>query len=122
MSRRNTWKESLYCVLDEAERDRLGREASGIAVKYREMESRAKADASRTREDLKELREKMDAAAEEAHSGVGRRMVDVYELPLYDRNVVEVRRTDTMERVSVRDMRPEERQLGLLPGAEEAVG
>ena len=122
VSKRKTWKESLYTRLPDAERDRLGREASKLAVEYSALEERAKAEAAQTSEEKKDLRKRLDAAAREAHVGFGYRMVEVCEVPDYAMGKVEVLRTDTDERVSERDMQPGERQLGLLPGAEEAVG
>lgn len=110
-----TWKESLYCTLGEAERDRLGREAATLAVRYAELEEASKASAKTAREDLKELREKMDAA-EESHTGIGRRPVEVYEVPEYGAGIAGILRRDTGDRIRVRDMEADERQLGLLPG------
>ena len=115
------WKELLSCNLDDEERDRQGRALASLEAEYREVEQAAKDTAKLSRERLKELREDMRTAADEARLGVGLRLVECREVLIAERGLVSIVRTDTGEVVRARAVTDDDRQLSMVARIDEAL-
>jgi len=117
------WQEQLTVVLTDEARDRAGREVAALERKYRTIEEAKKRTAAEYSEEMKEIRAEMAKLADEANTGIGTRMVDVQEKPVFSVGVVRIVRLDTGEQVRVRDMHSDEQQGQLLDlGMSEAEG
>lgn len=88
-------------------------ELANLLAEHSAKDEDFKEEAKQTRTELKELREKIDDLGEVVRTKKEKREVNCYEIPDYEKEVVEVFRSDTDERVHARQLTPEDRQQQL---------
>lgn len=88
-------------------------ELAGLLGDHSEQEEEFKEESKQKRAELKELRERIDELGEVVRTKKEKREVNCYEIPDYEKEVVEVFRSDTDERVHARQLTPEDRQQQL---------
>lgn len=88
-------------------------ELANLLAEHSEKDEEFKEEAKQTRTELKELHERIDELGEVVRTKKEKREVNCYEIPDYEKEVVEVFRSDTNERVHARQLTPEDRQQQL---------
>lgn len=88
-------------------------ELANLLMDHSVTDEEFKEEAKETRTKLKELRERIDELGEVLRTKKEKREVNCYEIPDYEKEVVEVFRSDTDERVHARQLTPEDRQQQL---------
>jgi uncharacterized coiled-coil DUF342 family protein len=76
-------------------------------------EEKFRAEAKAARAELKSLRIRIDELAEAIRTKKEYRDIDCFEVPDFDREVVEIFRSDTGERVHARPVTAQDRQMGI---------
>lgn len=103
--------ERLSVALTTEERAMRAHEAARYLEEYRQREEHKKEVVKELSDELKDLREKADAAARAANSGVEEREVPVMSKPDNARYVVETFREDTGDLVRTRPMTDDEARV-----------
>jgi hypothetical protein len=100
--------EKLTVTLTDDERNERARLAASLLGQYGDLEERKRETAKELGEELKALREQMDAAAEASRTGIEAREVEIHHTPNNERFTVETYREDTGELVRARPMTEDE--------------
>lgn len=100
--------ERMTVSLTAEERDMRAREAARFLAEYRQREDHKKEVVKELTDELKDIREKAEAAAHAANTGVEEREVPVSPKPNNERLIMEFFRDDTGEFVRSRPMTDDE--------------
>ncbi len=111
----------LPCRVTDAELTGLANDMAGLLSAIDGAEERGRSDRAALKAELEALHEKLNLIARQVRSRTIEREVDVDDMPDYPRNKVCRVRQDTGEVISERDMRPDERQLSLVPEPRKVV-
>lgn len=88
-------------------------ELANLLADHSNKDEDFKEEAKQIRTELKELRDRIEELGEVVRTKKEKREVNCYEIPDYEKEVVEVFRSDTDERVHARQLTPEDRQQQL---------
>lgn len=107
--------ETLPVMLSQEERNMKARNVTALLKQCREIEMKAKSAAAAYKEEMKELRTKIDEESEKAHQGYEEREVEVKNVPNADTFTIDIVRLDTEERVRSRPMTEDEMRATCQP-------
>lgn len=110
----------LPCNLTLSEVEERANRCAQLTTQYEEIEAEAKDISAGYKERLKDLRALKSEMAKQVNTGQEERLVDCIEHLEFMRGVVVLRRTDTYDAVSEREMTYEEKQLNLPLEYEES--
>jgi hypothetical protein len=117
-AQKSPFVERLPCKLSDDELALKSRELAHAVNKRDSLTLEKSLAAQRFAKDLKECERRIGDLAEEVRNGVEYRHIKVIERKNFERNVVEIIRTDTHEPCGQRAMRGDERQADMFPKAE----
>lgn len=110
----------LPCNLTLSEVEERANRCAQLTTQYDEIEAEAKDISAGYKERMKDIRSLKSEMAKQVNTGQEERLVDCIEHLEFMRGMVVLRRTDTYDAVSEREMTYEEKQLNLPLEYEES--
>jgi len=115
------YKKQLRVEMTDKEIEKKGRSAGHLKKEFDQIKAKQKAAADMYKEELAEVKTKLDAVLADLEAGGDERNVDCVDEKDFKRNVVRTIRLDTNEVAETRALAAEERQE-MIDGADDGEG